>query len=340
MRDPFISRSTGHFGRLYKWEGHEVIELNSQELIVKISLTRGAEIFELRDKRKNIDLLWHNHQDIVRNREYTPSRNTEFGNFLEGFAGGWQEVLPAAQYPVEYKGANIGGHGEAALLSWNYELIKDDATQLVIRLWVDLRLLPLRLVRTMTLQNDLLRFDEYVENFGAVEIDFQWGQHLALGGPLADPGAEVLVEQGELFEVPHYPSETYRFEVDQKGKWPAVRLTNGEQADLKVLPADDGTDGHVVLGPMQNPKVSIRNQKIGIEAVMTWDKATYPFCWIWMVWGGIKQYPLWGQARLITIEPFSSPIVSLDSAIAQGSALSIAPKGKIKSWVEFRVKQI
>lgn len=340
MHDPFLSRSSGHYGRRYLWEGHEIIELNSAELTVKISLTRGAEILELRDKRKNLDLLWHNHEDIVRNREFISSRNSEFGNFLEHFSGGWQEVLPAAQYPVEYKGIKVGGHGEAALLSWNFELVKDSISELVVKLWVDLRLFPLRLTRLMTLKGETLRFDETVENLGQEEIEFQWGQHLVLGGPLADPGAELMIDEGERFEVPHYPSPTYRFEVDQVGAWPSIRRTGGQVEDLQKLPANDGTDGHVILGPMKNPDVTLANNAIGLKARMRWSGETYPYCWIWMVWGGIKQYPLWGAHRLVTIEPFSSPVIPLTDAIKSGKALVAKPGGIVSSWVEFSVSEI
>lgn len=340
MRDPFISRAQGHFGRVYQWEGHEVLELNSHQLCVKISVTRGAEIFEIRDKRKNIDLLWHNHEDIVRNRPHISSRNSEFGNFLEHFSGGWQEVLPAAQYPVEYKGVKVGGHGEAALLSWNYEILLDTAEELKIKLWVDLRLFPLRLTRIMTLRDENLRFDEEVENLGSVAIEFQWGQHLVLGGPIAEPGAELKVGTGERLSVPHYPSPTYRFEVDQVGAWPNVRTTSGAVEDVRKLPANDGSDGHVILGPMTHADVALANKNVGLEARMRWSKESFPYCWIWMVWGGIKQYPLWGAHRLVTIEPFSSPVISLTEAIANGTALVAKPGGIVSSWVEFTVKEI
>lgn len=340
MRDPFISRAEGHHGRFYRWEGHDIIELNSLELVVKVSASRGAEILELRDKRENLDLLWHNHEDIVRNREFVSSRNSEFGNFLEHFSGGWQEVLPAAQYPVEYKGVKVGGHGEAALLSWNFEVMEDSADQLVVKLWVDLRLFPLRLTRIMTLKGEVLRFDETVENRSNEPIEFQWGQHLALGGPLADPGAELIIGNGEPFEVPHYPSPTYRFAVDQVGAWPEIRTVSGGVEDLRVLPATDGSDGHVILGPMKNADVAIVNRDLGLQARMRWSSDTYPYCWIWMVWGGIKQYPLWGAHRLVTIEPFSSPVISLSEAINKGSALVANPGGIVSAWVELEVSKI
>lgn len=340
MRDPFITRATGHFGRLINWEGHDVIELNSKELQVRISLTRGAEVLELRDKRRNLDILWHNHQDIVRNRTFVSSLNSQFGNFLEHFSGGWQEILPAAQYPVEYRGITVGGHGEAALLSWNYEIVQDNEHELSVKFWVDLRLFPLRLVRTMTLKADLLRLDELVENIGSVLVEFQWGHHLVLGGPFTSPGAELMIDDGEFFCVPLYPSPTYRFEVGQEGVWPTIKLNDGSVANLVKLPSDDGTDGHVILGPMKRTQVAIRNSSVGLQATMNWGGETFPYCWIWMVWGGVKQYPLWGSHRLVTIEPFSSPIISLTEAIERNLALSLEPREIITAWVEMLVQEV
>ncbi|MEY3331549.1 MAG: hypothetical protein RL202_815, partial [Actinomycetota bacterium] len=94
------------------------------------------------------------------------------------------------------------------------------------------------------------------------------------------------------------------------------------------------------LGPMKRPEVSLANKKIGLQATMQWGIESYPYCWIWMVWGGIKQYPLWGAHRLVTIEPFSSPVISLTEAIENGTALIAQPGGIVSSWVEFTVTEI
>ncbi len=336
-RDPFIRRNSGHSGSVYFWEGHEILEMSSPKINLKISLTRGAEILELRAKDVDLDLLWHGHEDIVRNRPAVASIGAPSGNFLDHFSGGWQEVLPSAQYPVEYNGASLGAHGEVALLSWNYRILTDIESEISVEFSVSLRRLPLRLIRVMTLRDAVLRFDERVENSGSETIDFQWGQHLALGGQLIDPGSEILVSDGEAISIPNYSGPTYRFEAGTTSVWPMAHLANGDLVNVAQLPADDGTDGHLVLGPMKKPSVTIRNRNLKIDVKMEWDNKTYPYCWIWMVWGGIKGWPLWGRDRLITVEPFSSPIISLDEAILQGLSLKIAPQGEVRSWVTFEI---
>ncbi|MEY4624134.1 MAG: hypothetical protein RLZZ07_764, partial [Actinomycetota bacterium] len=49
---------------------------------------------------------------------------------------------------------------------------------------------------------------------------------------------------------------------------------------------------------------------------------------------------LWGAHRLVTIEPFSSPVISLTEAIENGTALIAQPGGIVSSWVEFTVTEI
>jgi galactose mutarotase-like enzyme len=321
-RDPFTRRASGHYGRLALWEGHEIVEMTSPEIHLKVSLTRGAEILELRSKKLDLELLWHGQEDIVRHREGVESTQAPMGNFLDHFSGGWQEVLPNAQYPIDYKGASFGGHGEVAMLSWDYRVLQDSEKSISVEFSVNLRRMPLRLIRVMTLTNGELRFDESVENLSGEEIEFQWGQHLVIGGPFIDPGMEIIVNAGEPIEVPNYPGPTYRFKPDSQSKWPTALDSKGEVVDVSTFGADDGTDGHI-------------NASLQTDITLEWDKKVFPYCWIWMVLGGIKTWPLWGKERLITIEPFSSPVISLTEAIEQDKALRLSGHQSIKSWVSF-----
>jgi hypothetical protein len=338
-RDPFTRRISGHYGRLSVWEGHEIIEMTSPQIHLKVSLTRGAEILELRSKKLDLDLLWHGQEDIVRFREGVQSTQAPIGNFLDHFSGGWQEVLPAANFPVDYKSASFGAHGEVALLSWDYRILEDSEEKISVEFSVNLRRMPLRLIRIMTLTNGELRFDESVENLSGEEMKFQWGQHLVIGGPFIDPGMEIIVNPGEPIEVPSYLGSsyeldsTYRFKLDSKSKWPNALDSAGKVVDVSTFGANDGTDGHIILGPMNKSSVTFRNHTLLTDITLDWDKKVFPYCWIWMVLGGVKTWPLWGKERLITLEPFSSPVINLTEAIEQDKALCLSGHQSIKSWV-------
>lgn len=337
-RDPFIRRSSGHYGRLALWEGHEIVEMTSPEIHLKVSLTRGAEILELRSKKLDLDLLWHGQEDIVRHRAAIQTIEAPIGNFLDHFSGGWQEVLPAAQYPIQYKGAPIGAHGEVATLSWDFRILEDSNESISVEFSVNLRRFPLRLIRIMTLTDGVLRFDESVKNRSGQAIDFQWGQHLVLGGSFIDPGMEIIVNPGEKIEIPNYPGPTYRYKPETYSQWPLALDMGGSMVDVSRLGADDGMDGHLILGPMNKTCVIFRSHNTLTDITVEWDRETFPYCWIWMVLGGMKEWPLWGEERLITIEPFSSPVISLTDAIENGTALRLGAYENMRAWVSFSVQ--
>ena len=345
-RDPFTRRASGHYGRLALWEGHEIVEMTSPEIHLKVSLTRGAEILELRSKKLDLELLWHGQEDIVRHREGVESTQAPMGNFLDHFSGGWQEVLPNAQYPIDYKGASFGGHGEVAMLSWDYRVLEDSEKSISVEFSVNLRRMPLRLIRVMTLTNGELRFDESVENLSGEEIKFQWGQHLVIGGSFIDPGMEIIVNPGEPIEVPSYLgssydlASTYRFKPESQSKWPNALDSSGQVVDVSTFGANDGTDGHVILGPMSKSSVTFRNKTLQTDITLDWDRKVFPYCWIWMVFGGVKTWPLWGKERLITLEPFSSPVIPLTEAIKQDKALILGAKESMNTWVSFKLDDI
>jgi hypothetical protein len=91
---------------------------------------------------------------------------------------------------------------------------------------------------------------------------------------------------------------------------------------------------------MSKSSVTFRNASLQTDITLEWDKKVFPYCWIWMVLGGIKAWPLWGKERLITIEPFSSPVISLTEAIEQDKALILGAKESMKTWVSFKLDDI
>jgi hypothetical protein len=149
---------------------------------------------------------------------------------------------------------------------------------------------------------------------------------------------EIVVNPGERVEVPNYPGPTYRFKPETESTWPSAFNSEGMEVDVSTFGANDGTDGHLILGPMKETSVLFRNHVLSTDIKVSWDAKTFPYCWVWMVLGGIKEWPLWGKERLITIEPFSSPVISLTDAIANGTALKLGAYESMQTWVSFTVQ--
>ena len=319
--DPFSGLTEGHRGRRIMWEGHDLIELESREIAVTVSLTRGAEFLEIRDKATDVDILWHGHDDIRRNRVAPASIDLPAGAFLDHFAGGWQVVFPSAQFPTTVRGAPLGQHGEAALLPWHLDRVFESAGEVGVDIHVDMRRLPVRMTRQIRLRSRQLTITDTIENRSAQQLPVQWGHHLAVGGLMAEPGTTVILPEGAPVTVPdEFPSDTYRYSPGLYA-WPLVSDRHGESVRVDRLPLDDGTDGHFIIGPLEDGRIEVRSPAAGLEMLIEWDATVMPYCWIWEVFGGYREWPLWGKYRLFTVEPFTSPLEPLEESAAAGRAL-------------------
>ena len=335
LTDPFATRGSTHRGRLIRWEGHTLVELESPELRVEVSLSRGAEIVRLYDKTSDTELLWRGHEDIFRNRVAPSSRVLDEGNFLDHFSGGWQTILPNAQFPVDYLGAALGAHGEAALLPWDFYIVEDAPAVLSVAFFVTLRRLPLSLRRTLTLTGGVIHLAEQLINLSDHPIHYQLGHHISLSGSALPQGTEIILPELSTVTVPVTSSPSDRYSPGETA-WPTVLDSQRMAVDASILPEDDGSDGQLIIGPMAEAAVGLRAPS-GLTLDFSWDSMSLPYCWIWQVFRGHPTWPLWGQHRLITVEPFSSPVRSLTDEIEMHTAPLLGPRGETRAWVQLSV---
>lgn len=336
--DPFVGRASGHRGRRYLWERHEIIELESPTLRMRVIASRGADIQELLHKPTDTELLWAGHDRIRRGVQGPATSALGQGVFLDHFSGGWQSVVPSAQFPVSYRGASLGQHGEAALAEWDVDVLVDSEDEIRVAFSTSLLRTPLAITKTMSLSGSVLSVEEAVTNHGSSPIEMQWGHHISLSGSFVKPGTRILMRGAPDLAVPEGDGSSYRFQGSKK-PWPEAVLRDGGPADFSLVPQDDGTDGIGVAGPMQAGEVSVSPPGTGPGLTLSWDAMQFPYCWMWLVLGGYEDWPLWGQYRLLTIEPFTSELVSLDEAIAREQAVVLQPEECRSSKVEVTVNQ-
>lgn len=337
----FEYRNNDCRGSLITWEGHELVVLENKWVRLSVSLTRGAEILELRDKVTDEDLLWHGHPDIVQNRGGLQSMSAQSGIFLENFAGGWQEIFPTGGDPTDYKDAVFGQHGEVALLPWTFSVLEDRRERIVVEFSVKSRRFPLALRRVVEIEAEeasvVVRGS--ATNLSSHSIPFMWGHHISIGGMWAAPGVVMEIEQGAPMTVPNYDWPGYRWKQG-KYQWPDVIRNDSQPEDASVLAEDDGSQGHLILGPLVDGRVGIVSSELGRRVTFEWPSKAFPYSWCWFVYGGNDGWPLWNQHRLITVEPFTSPVENFSDLVERGLAPVIEPKGEYESSVKVQFSEI
>ena len=308
--------------------------LENRHIRLAISLTRGAEFLELRDKATDEDLLWHGHPAITSNAGGTPSTHRHEGNFLDHFAGGWQEIFPSGGDPSTYLGADFGQHGEVALLPWTATILQDTAELIQVRFEVTSRLMPITLARTITLgcEQTGIHLDEIATNHSDIELPVMWGHHISIGGPWAVAANRITVPDLTPIQVPVCEWPQYRW-APGAHTWPHVTKTDGAVEDVRTLPVSDRSEGHLILGPMTEGRILLEAPALSRTVTFEWPVGDYPYAWCWFVYNGHPSWPLWGRHRLITIEPFTSPLLPLATAARTGKARIVPASGSITATV-------
>ena len=318
---------------VFERDGQTVVVLENAQLRVAVTPTKGADITELRLKALDLDLLWRGPHRLYELGRYVPPRPSSRGSFLDYFTGGWQEVLPNGGGPCTYLGAELGQHGEVALLPWDADVVRDDADGVSVSFTVRTHRTPFLLERTLSLDGEgaALRIEERLTNEGREELAYMWGHHPGFGPPFVAPGCMIDLPGGTV--VTHDGGRKGgRLAGPLRTPWPFGRSESGDEVGLDVFPpleAESDEDFHVE--ELAAGWVALRNPALGAGIALSWELDVFPYLWIWLVASGSWGYPYYGRLVHVALEPFSSPIGNLVDNDARGTAPHLAPGASVET---------
>ncbi len=269
--------------------------LENGHLRVELLPDKGTDVVSFYDKRRDLELAWT-----------APARPQATGGFLDTYPGGWQEVLPNGGAPAVHRGASFDQHGSVATIPW--EVLGDNVFTAATPRY------PLRVTKQFRLADLSLHISETLTNEAPVPVEAMWGHHLTFGRPFLNPGCRVRLPE-DVTVIPH--------------PQPIDRFQRRRNPDLSVVPVPgDPSDICYVAGTNWYEVLDESDSGVRVE----WDSRTMPYLWVWQECGATVDYPWWGRAYVLGLEPFSSyPTNGLPGAIANGSALTLAP-GETKTF--------
>ena len=179
-----------------------------------------------------------------------------------------------------------------------------------------------------------LRWAESIENRSEMALPVAWLQHPAFGGPLID-GAELVVPAKKVSVYHAEDPSSMQLQAGYSGEWPMVpERETGEMRDCSVVSKkESGLDHSVQLSELSEGWGCVWNEAKGLGFAMEWDAEVFPYMWSWCTAGGIKQYPLWGEGHLVTMQPSTSPVGRFEDLAAAGNLLTIPAKGTVKTSI-------
>jgi hypothetical protein len=288
---------------------HEVraLRIENDLLAATVLVDKGADIYQLISKPRNLDVLWKTPWGL-RNPRAAQSTFGSTAAWLETCPGGWQEIFPSGGGPCIYKGVELNFHGEASVAAWDYTIVETGDAAAEVRLTTRLFRSPFRLERTMRVEagRPVLILRERITNEGGEPIDYMWGHHPSYGPPFLSGACRIDSGAGALraddgFDGPYNP-----LTPDRRYDWP-IGERDGASTDLSRVPGP-ATARHL-LAYFERFDVGwygITNTALGLGVGLVWPKEIFPYAWFWQELHASSGHPWYRGTYVMAIEPFSS----------------------------------
>lgn len=280
-----------------------LIGLGNSDLAVLVDPGRGADVVSLVDRHTGVDLLfstpWRARADAVRAGQ-RPSTFDPVAGWLEQYRGGWQTLCPSAGDPRTVHGAPVAFHGEVSVLPW----VVDEVTPTTLSLHVELFLVPVLIRRTIALEGPGFHQVDTLSNLSDTALEFDYSSHPAFGEAFL--GAGCRIETGAR-RFTADPSSASILPPGSEHSWPWAVTASGRRIDLREVPAP-GSPRSLFgwFDDFSGLWASVTSRQLGIGARIEWDGAHLPYAWLWQELNGSGEFPWYGRARALAVEPSST----------------------------------
>jgi len=321
----------------YFFKDLRVAVLENEFLRVSILIDKGTDIFEFLYKPKDIDFMWLSPWGINSPSKFISSIPSKEGNFMDFYEGGWQEILPNSGRGSNYRGAEEGLHGELSLIPWDFQVLEDKPDIVQIKFMVRTYRTPFYLEKILTLKKDdpKLYIEEKLKNEGYADIQLMWTHHPTIGGIFLDDSLIIDLPDTEIEYVRNSENQDKYSEIKKDfTKWPIFKGYNGEDIDFSKSPTivKKGSMEEICIKPKEG-WYAITNIEKEVGFGMNWNLPTFPFIWLWRMYGeGADYAPWWGRVCCMALELCSSfSSAGLEGAIKNNTAIRIKPQQEINT---------
>ena len=315
--------------------GHRTLELANDEIEVVVLPDRGAEILQLRHRPSGATFLLETPGGLP---PWTTDRRADF---LDGYAGGWQELFPNVNDACRVGGVDLPFHGEVTLRPWQvHPASAGDPEAVTLSTRSDG--LGVRLERRMRVAPGIpeLELVEVITNERNVPVQVAWGHHIVLGGTFLKSGCRIDLPGGQIVTPDDSPEpETARLAPGQREPWPLALGRDGERVDLRCVPGPEAhSHDDVFVTDLPEGWVVVSDPASRLAIRIDWDVDVFGCLVNWRPLGGADRAPLTGIYGL-GIEPWTSP-GDLARAIERGEALRLDGSESRTTRLTVRIEQL
>ncbi|QNK54444.1 DUF4432 family protein [Paenibacillus sp. PAMC21692] len=304
------------------YKGYRSLIVENEHLLIHILLDKGSEPIRFLHKPSDMDLIWVTRMGIQ-------PAHALFPDYQTTYTGGWQEMFPEVSYTHEQSDTVIH-RGESAVTPWDYEILCDNEAEVSIKLTNRLRSMPFLIEKEICLKSReaIFRINEKITNESpTVELQANWGHHLAYGKPFLTEATKVELSEGAVVCNP-VSGESW--------SWPYAKQ-DGQSIDLSQMAAP-GTERDLLYIEAPDYRYKLRRPEDGICLNVSWDGNTWPYLWYWQNFQPASGAPFYGCEYNIGLEMFNViPKLTLAEAAEAGQAIVFPPRHTVSAWLNFEV---
>jgi galactose mutarotase-like enzyme len=299
---------TLQFEELTLENGVRAVRMSNAQISVTVLPDKGADIYELIDCKSGVDVLWKSPLGLRAPGQGRFSPDSQVA-WLEQYEGGWQECFPNGGDPVMYKGVELSFHGESSLAAWQYNVVSQTDSELIVDFTTQLYRSPFLMHRRMSLKVDTatLTLNEKITNLAAQPMDFMWGHHPAYGAPFLSEHTRLNTNAKTILGDGSYESPYNPLIPGEKAAWPMATGKNGPY-DLRLTPGQN--EKHFMMAYLLDfdgtPWYTLVNDQLKVGVGCSWSINAFRCLWFWREMQASEGFPFYGRTYTMALEPWSS----------------------------------
>ncbi|MCG2462781.1 DUF4432 family protein [Flavobacteriaceae bacterium F89] len=285
----------------------KVVYMENEFLKIGILVGRGSDIFQFIYKPKGIDLLLRLDKDILNPQEIFSQQRDTKNQFEDYYYGGWQEILPNSP-PLNYRGAQLGQHGEVSLIPWDFAILNQSIDEVSLKVWTRPLRYPILIEKTLTLKrgSPSLYIDETLTNESNTEQYLMWGHHIAFGLPFLKDGASIETSATRFMAEEKMPEHRI-FKPNIAQDWPMVdTVASGRTDASKIVKASEGKYSDLAYLDDFKNQAYYKLSTNQMSFMISWDKSIFKSLWYWQERYATQDSPWWGKTFAVALEPWTN----------------------------------
>jgi galactose mutarotase-like enzyme len=297
-------------------EGHRVLTLENDQIRVGIDLDHGAHLFEMTDKRTNIDVMYKDPKG------------------LNYDVGGWYELFPNAGAGCSYNGTDIPGHGDVQHLPWTLRIDRETEEEILVHLRTESKVLPFVLEKNVVIRKGqpTLHIAEKITNLNDTAEPYLWGHHVTFGAPFIGPSCRIDLPDCRVFDQTDYHPDNSRLLAGGSGTLDRMPGKLGESVNNTYFAAEPFNE-MLFIDELREHWYNVYNEKEELGFALAWDGVVFPYLWLWQEHHSEQDEPFNGQLYAMALEPQASNAPTLLNAVTKKQAPVLEAGQSAETWL-------